>query len=96
MNDNVSLEKTVQKLRAVVDELISDIEATGGIVFDIEDTPCPLGAPEWSDLGTTYLHACRAIERHPLISDRNEDEDYADADDDADDDDDAVTLVPTE
>lgn len=84
-DDNETLKEAVQKLRAVVDEFISDIEAGGGIVFDIEDNPCPRGDPGWTDLGATYLNACRAIGRSPLITESGDDEEENDDEDEDDD-----------
>ena len=50
-------------LRAFVDT----INATSGIFIDPTDGPCPVGAPEWPDLGVAYLHACAALGVEPVL-----------------------------
>lgn len=49
------------KLRAVSQELVAAINATGGVFEDAEGMTCPEADPEWADLGSVYLQACAAL-----------------------------------
>jgi hypothetical protein len=50
---------------AVLTDLIDVIDATGGIYRDRDHNACPVGDPEWTDLGDVYLRACRLLGREP-------------------------------
>lgn len=52
-------------LRAIVGEFVDDIESTGGIRL-IGGVWAPVAHPAWTDLATTYLHACKALGRAPV------------------------------
>lgn len=51
--------------RKVLNELIDDIEATGGIRL-IGGIWAPVACPFWTDLAATYKHACDALGRVPV------------------------------
>ena len=51
-------------------EFCKDIEQTGGIepyYEDKEGTYAPVADNEWIDLAETYLKACKALGRKPMI-----------------------------
>ena len=52
-------------LEAVLNDFIDVIDAAGGIYRDRNNNPCPVGDPAWSDLGDTYLRACRVLNWEP-------------------------------
>ena len=54
--------------KKILREFVGDIDATGGI-FRYEGTGCvaPIGAKDWTDLGETYLKACKALHRRPHV-----------------------------
>ena len=51
--------------RKVLNELIDDIEATGGIRL-IGGIWAPVACPFWTDIAATYIHACEALGRVPV------------------------------
>ena len=51
--------------RKVLEELIDDIEATGGIRL-IGGVWAPVACPSWTGIATTYRHACDALGRVPV------------------------------
>lgn len=54
----------------ILNELIDDIEESGGVISG-RDGGChcykPKGCKEWHDLGLTYVKACVAMKRKPVI-----------------------------
>jgi hypothetical protein len=76
-------------LRAALEALIGTIEATGGCIrpdrrtvelvgqqiveFD-GDFPVPAADESWPDLADSYLQACRAVGREPMLRDMDADE----------------------
>ena len=52
----------------ILREFVLDINATGGIVYDENAQPAPALAPDWLDLGMTYLKACKALKIKPEVS----------------------------
>lgn len=65
--------QTPRTVQRVLEEFVHDIEATGGVVP--AESPEASGlwfAPEvdhsWADLGTTYLNACAALGRVPVVT----------------------------
>ncbi len=59
----------------VVEELVKDIEDTGGIDRNLVDKVHPHADHDWGDLAITYLHACEALGREPLINEPGTDAD---------------------
>jgi hypothetical protein len=57
------------QLILALESFIGTIEATGGIYRDRKGWACPVGDPEWIDLGEAYLQACRALKREVLVAD---------------------------
>lgn len=55
-------------VRAALIEFCDDIERTGGVVQDGQGITAPNADLSWSDLGTTYLHACAALGRKPEVT----------------------------
>ena len=49
-------------------EFVGDIEATGGVFYDDNGNLYPCADPEWSDLADSYLMACVALNRKPLVA----------------------------
>lgn len=55
----------IDKYKAVIEELVDDIESTGGIRL-IGGVWAPVACPSWTDIATTYKHACEALGRVPV------------------------------
>ena len=77
------------ELRAALEALIRTIEATGGCVRPGRRTinlqgqevvefdghfPVPAAVDDWPDLAESYLQACRALGREPMLKDMDADE----------------------
>ena len=55
-------------IKDVLLEFVHDINATGGVCkFEGTDDYAPVGDKDWTDLGETYLKACKALRRRPHI-----------------------------
>jgi hypothetical protein len=61
-------EESGPDFKKILREFVGDIEATGG-VFQYEGTEicAPVGAKDWTDLGETYLKACKALRKRPHV-----------------------------
>lgn len=60
--------KKSDPVREALLEFVKDVEDTGGVVRLPDSTQYePKGDREWTDLGTTYIHACRALKRPPMV-----------------------------
>ena len=57
------------EVEAILLEFINDIEQTGGVVECLDGLHAPVADEDWIDLGETYLKACRALGREPVIED---------------------------
>jgi hypothetical protein len=55
------------KAENALNELVSTIEATGGVVVTGRGVE-PVGDRGWSDLGSAYLAACDALGRAPVYN----------------------------
>jgi hypothetical protein len=53
-------------LAPVLKEFCDDVEAAGGCFYE-DGVPHVNGDEEWTDLAYTYLNACKALGRKPLI-----------------------------
>ena len=60
-------------LRAALWNLVSTIEATGGVVEDQYGNTTPKADHDWIDLGEAYLTACQALGREPVVEKSDED-----------------------
>jgi len=56
--------KEVEAL-AVLKEFCDDIDATGGVLTNDDGECAPAGDEEWIDLASTYLKACKILNRNP-------------------------------
>lgn len=56
-------------------EFIRDIEGTGGITVNDDGVEAPVADPTWTDLAETYRKACKAMNREPVVSNLEEDDD---------------------
>ena len=54
-------------MRAVLEELVQAIEATGGVVEDGKGCYEPVADRDWIDIGNVYVNACAALHREPMI-----------------------------
>ena len=54
-------------LRAALWNLISTVEATGGVAEDQYGNTAPQADPDWLDLGEAYLAACTAVDHEPRV-----------------------------
>lgn len=45
----------------------STIEATGGVVLNSHGHYEPVGDQDWIDLGESYVRACEALGREPMV-----------------------------
>jgi hypothetical protein len=71
---------------AVLLDLVNVIDATGGVIRD-DTSPfgcAPVGDTGWTDLGDTYLQACKVLKREPKFAEVEED-DFYEPDDEPDD-----------
>jgi len=59
-------------VRAALLEFIGDVNAAGGLVRSSNGDVAPVGDPSWLDLGSTYLRACEAAGRDPIINEEDE------------------------
>lgn len=55
-------------IRDALEEFCMDIESTGGLVKGNHGPLAPAADPDWSDLGDTYIKACKALKRKPQIN----------------------------
>ena len=60
--------------KKILREFVGDIDATGGVfrkgfrsAYEGTETCAPVGAKDWTDLGETYLKACKALKRRPHV-----------------------------
>jgi hypothetical protein len=53
--------------RKALKEFVADVEAAGGVTLDPRGIYHPIGAPCWTDLAWTYLHACEALGKDPKV-----------------------------
>jgi len=60
--------------KAASRELVSTINATGGVVLDWEGHPAPAADEDWLDLGLVYEQAC-AVLSVPMLVARKQKED---------------------
>jgi hypothetical protein len=60
-------------LQAAVWDLISTVEATGGVLEDPHGNIFPHADHDWLDLGEAYLAACQALGREPHVERFDED-----------------------
>lgn len=63
-----TIEQERDALKAVVLEFVRDVEDTGGVNFYPDQSCAPAGDEDWKDLGVTYLHACQALGKKPIVS----------------------------
>jgi hypothetical protein len=61
------------ELEAALKEFCSDIEAAGGVAFG-QGGPAPIGDLAWTDLGQTYVKACKLLGR-PVVFDTGDGDD---------------------
>jgi hypothetical protein len=50
-----------EKLKAVLEEFVRDVNESGGVFTDADGRVCPRADPGWVDLGATYLKACTVL-----------------------------------
>jgi hypothetical protein len=60
------------EFRSILEEFVEDINMTGGVVKVTSSTYGLYEDPSWTDLGATYLMACRALGCTPVISDNDD------------------------
>jgi len=51
----------------VLRDFVETIEAAGGCFRNDEGTFAPAGDPNWTDLADSYIKACAALGRRPVI-----------------------------
>ena len=56
----------VNAMKEALTSLISDVQATGGIIEFSDGLSAPAAAPTWTDLGTTILKAHCALEKEGI------------------------------
>lgn len=61
MKENIGLIDAKRLLK----EFAKTVEATGGVFTDRKGADCPVGDPEWADLGILYVEVCSALNREP-------------------------------
>ena len=69
-----SPEEAGPNFKKILLEFVKDIDATGGVfrkgfrsAYEGTETCAPVGAKDWTDLGETYLKACKALRRRPHV-----------------------------
>ena len=50
-----------------LEQFVDDIDVTGGVFENREGVVAPVVAIHWTDLGVTYMKACKALGRKPKI-----------------------------
>lgn len=55
-------------IKEALEEFVSDIDSTGGLMLSRTGKPRPEADPEWTDLGETYLKACKALGKEPYVA----------------------------
>jgi hypothetical protein len=60
------MDKNVQK---ALEAFVECVDATGGVVFDGKGIVRPMGDRSWTDLGSAYIQACKALGREPKEAD---------------------------
>jgi len=60
--------KRIKELKSILTEFADDIDATGGCTRDHKGHVVPMVDEEWIDIGITYVKACTALGRQPLIT----------------------------
>ena len=65
------------QLAAALMTFCNRIDATGGVLEYADGAVGPTADPGWTDLGDSYLEACRVLGREPRITERH---DIADGD----------------
>ena len=56
-----------EAIKSALVSFCDDIEMTGGVGINAKGNHFPLGDEDWIDLGETYIKACKALGREPLI-----------------------------
>ena len=59
-------------LAAALTTFCNRIDATGGVLAYADGAVAPTADPGWTDLGDSYLEACRVLGREPKITDRHD------------------------
>jgi hypothetical protein len=54
--------------RSALVDFVETIEMSGGAVEHQDGTFAPQADPTWTDLGDSYLRACRELGREPKVS----------------------------
>lgn len=55
--------------RRLLEEFTTDIDSAGGVFqYDGTEVFAPAGAKDWTDLGATYIKACKALGKKPTIN----------------------------
>lgn len=52
-------------------EFITDVDATGGVFQTVDGTVHPSSAEEWTDIGDTYLKACKELGVEPFMQEES-------------------------
>lgn len=58
-----------ETLRSALLDFAVTIEAAGGLIRDDHDGDlCPVGDTSWTDLSDSYIKACQALNKEPMIA----------------------------
>lgn len=57
------------RMIAAMNQVITTIEITGGVLRYPDGTHAPAADHDWIDLGEAYLEACKAIGKEPMVTD---------------------------
>jgi hypothetical protein len=63
----------IVELETVLREFVDDVESSGGVLMFQNGIVTPEASQDWSDIGATYLNACKALGKTPMIDDMNSD-----------------------
>ena len=55
------------EIKAALLAFVKDIDDTGGVHASSTGDFVPAADPSWIDLGATYVKACKALRRQPVI-----------------------------
>jgi hypothetical protein len=61
-------QETEPDFKKILREFVQDIDTTGGVCkYGDTDDYAPVADKDWTDLGETYLKACKALRRRPHV-----------------------------
>jgi len=57
---------------AALVEFVSDVDQAGGVCITAKGSFAPIADQNWIDLGETYVKACKALRRQPVLAESSQ------------------------